>query len=44
MKTLFEAKVASREEINIPTEEEARKEMVRMFNGIVFMHWGGKHE
>ena len=38
MKPLFEAKVASREEINIPTEEEARKEMVRMFNGIVFMH------
>lgn len=38
MRPIFETKVASREKIEIPTEEETRLAMLSMLNGIVFVH------
>ena len=38
MKPLFEDKVASREKIVVPREEEARTEMLTTMKGIVFVH------
>lgn len=38
MKPLFENKVASREKIVIPTEEDIRKAMLASMEGIVFVH------
>lgn len=38
MKPLFKTKVAAREKIEIPTEEETRLEMLIMLDGIVFVH------
>ena len=38
MKPLFESKVASREKIVVPTEEEVRAEMLTTMKGIVFVH------
>ena len=38
MKPLFESKVASREKIVVPKEEEVRAEMLTTMKGIVFVH------
>jgi hypothetical protein len=38
MKPLFEKKVASRDKIVIPTEEDTRTSMLNSMDGIIFVH------